>query len=58
MFGGMNSVDFLDGTLQGSEKSIEMTAHAANIYGTKKERVIKAQTADNVIRAQTADDII
>lgn len=36
MFGGMNSVDFLDGTLQGSEKSIEMTAHAANIYGTKK----------------------
>lgn len=58
MFGGMNSVDFLDGTLQGSEKSIEMTAHAANIYGTKKERVIKAQTADDVIRAQTADDII
>lgn len=58
MFGGMNSVDFLDGTLQGSEKSIEMTAHAANIYGTKKERVIKAQTADNVIRAQTADDVI
>ena len=58
MFGGMNSVDFLDGSLQGSEKSIEMTAHAANIYGTKKERVIKAQTADDVIRAQTADDII
>lgn len=58
MFGGMNSVDFLDGTLQGSEKSIEMTAHAANIYGTKKERVIKAQTADNVIKAQTADDVI
>lgn len=57
MFGGMNSVDFLDGTLQGSEKSIEMTAHAANIYGTKKERVIKAQTADD-IKAQTADDII
>jgi hypothetical protein len=49
MFGGMNSVDFLDGTLQGSEKSIEMTAHAANIYGTKKEGVIRAQTADNII---------
>jgi hypothetical protein len=49
MFGGMNSVDFLDGTLQGSEKSIEMTAHAANIYGTKKEGVIRAQTADDVI---------
>lgn len=58
MFGGMNSVDFLDGTLQGSEKSIEMTAHAANIYGTKKERIIRAQTAEGVIRAQTADDVI
>lgn len=58
MFGGMNSVDFLDGTLQGSEKSIEMTAHAANIYGTKKERIIRAQTEEGVIRAQTADDVI
>lgn len=58
MFGGMNSVDFLDGTLQGSEKSIEMTAYAANIYGTKKERIIRAQTAEGVIRAQTADDVI
>lgn len=58
MFGGMNSVDFLDGTLQGSEKSIEMTAHAANIYGTKKERIIKAQTEEGIIRAQTADDVI
>lgn len=57
MFGGMNSVDFLDGTLQGSEKSIEMTAHAANIYGIKKERVIKAQTADDVIQPMKHSDI-
>ena len=57
MFGGMNSVDFLDGTLQGSEKSIEMTAHAANIYGTKKEGVIKAQTADDVIQPMKHSDI-
>ena len=57
MFGGMNSVDFLDGTLQGSEKSIEMTAHAANIYGTKKEDVIKAQTADDVIQPMKYSDI-
>lgn len=57
MFGGMNSVDFLDGTLQGSEKSIEMTAHAANIYGTKKERVIKAQTADDIIQPMKHSDI-
>lgn len=57
MFGGMNSVDFLDGTLQGSEKSIEMTAHAANIYGTKKEGVTKAQTADDVIQPMKHSDI-
>lgn len=57
MFGGMNSVDFLDGTLQGSEKSIEMTAHAANIYGTKKERVINAQTADDIIQPMKHSDI-
>ena len=57
MFGGMNSVDFLDGTLQGSEKSIEMTAHAANIYGTKKEEVIRAQTADDVIQPMKHSDI-
>lgn len=57
MFGGMNSVDFLDGTLQGSEKSIEMTAHAANIYGTKKERIIRAQTADDVIQPMKHSDI-
>lgn len=57
MFGGMNSVDFLDGTLQGSEKSIEMTAHAANIYGTKKEGIIKAQTADDVIQPMKHSDI-
>lgn len=57
MFGGMNSVDFLDGTLQGSEKSIEMTAHAANIYGTKKEGVIKAQTADDVTQPMKHSDI-
>ena len=57
MFGGMNSVDFLDGTLQGSEKSIEMTAHAANIYGTKKEGVIRAQTADDVIQPMKHSDI-
>ncbi len=57
MFGGMNSVDFLDGTLQGSEKSIEMTAHAANIYGTKKEGVIRAQTADDIIQPMKHSDI-
>lgn len=57
MFGGMNSVDFLDGTLQGSEKSIEMTAHAANIYGTKKEGIIRAQTADDVIQPMKHSDI-
>lgn len=57
MFGGMNSVDFLDGTLQGSEKSIEMTAHAANIYGTKKGDVIRAQTADDVIQPMKHSDI-
>lgn len=57
MFGGMNSVDFLDGTLQGSEKSIEMTAHAANIYGTKKEGVIRAQTANDVIQPMKHSDI-
>ena len=57
MFGGMNSVDFLDGTLQGSEKSIEMTAHAANIYGTKKDGVIRAQTADDVIQPMKHSDI-
>lgn len=57
MFGGMNSVDFLDGTLQGSEKSIEMTAHAANIYGTKKEGVVRAQTADDVIQPMKHSDI-
>lgn len=57
MFGGMNSVDFLDGTLQGSEKSIEMTAHAANIYGTKKEGVIRAQTADDVTQPMKHSDI-
>lgn len=57
MFGGMNSVDFLDGTLQGSEKSIEMTAHAANIYGTKKEGVIRVQTADDVIQPMKHSDI-
>lgn len=57
MFGGMNSVDFLDGTLQGSEKSIEMTAHAANIYGIKKEGVIRAQTADDVIQPMKHSDI-
>ena len=57
MFGGMNSVDFLDGILQGSEKSIEMTAHAANIYGTKKEGVIRAQTADDVIQPMKHSDI-
>lgn len=57
MFGGMNSVDFLDGTLQGSEKSIEMTAHAANIYGTKKEGVIRAHTADDVIQPMKHSDI-
>lgn len=57
MFGGMNSVDFLDGTLQGSEKSIEMTAHAANSYGTKKEGVIRAQTADDIIQPMKHSDI-
>lgn len=57
MFGGMNSVDFLDGTLQGSEKSIEMTAHAANIYGIKKEGVIRAQTADDVVQPMKHSDI-
>lgn len=57
MFGGMNSVDFLDGTLQGSEKSIEMAAHAANIYGTKKEGVIRAQTADDVVQPMKHSDI-
>lgn len=57
MFGGMNSVDFLDGTLQGSEKSIEMTAYAANIYGTKKEGVIRAQTAEDVIQPMKHSDI-
>lgn len=57
MFGGMNSVDFLDETLQGSEKSIEMTARAANIYGTKKEGVIRAQTADDVIQPMKHSDI-
>lgn len=58
MFGGMNSVDFLDGTLQGSEKSIEMTAHAANIYGTKKAGVDKAaQTAEDVVQPMKHSDI-
>lgn len=57
MFGGMNSVDFLDGTLQGSEKSIEMTAHAANIYGTKKEGVNIAQTAEDVVQPMKHSDI-
>lgn len=57
MFGGMNSVDFLDGTLQGSEKSIEMTAHAANIYGIKKDGVVRAQTAEDVIQPMKHSDI-
>ena len=56
MFGGRNSVDLLNGRLQGSENSIEMTARACNLYGTKKVSRL-AQTADDVYQPLKHSDI-
>lgn len=56
MFGGAHSVDFLDGTLQGSEKSIEMTSKAANLYGVKKIEGL-ARTAEDLVQPMKHSDI-
>ena len=56
MFGGANSVDFLDGTLQGSENSIEMTSRAASLYGTKTTDGM-ARTAADVNQPMKHSDI-
>jgi hypothetical protein len=48
MFGGHNSMDFKDGELKPSEKSIQLTARAANDYGILKEGITKARTAKDV----------
>jgi hypothetical protein len=48
MFGGWNSLEIKDGKLQGSEHSIELTARACNVYGTKKEGIDKVETAADV----------
>lgn len=57
MFGGHNSMELKDKKLVPSEKSIELTARAANNYGTIKEGVEKVLTADDVIQPMKYSDI-
>jgi hypothetical protein len=57
MFGGHNSMDFKDGELKPSEKSIQLTARAANNYGTLREGITKAITAKDVIQPMKHSDI-
>ena len=57
MFGGWNSLEIKDGKLQGSEHSIELTARACNVYGTKKEGVDKVETAADVFQPMKHSDI-
>ena len=57
MFGGHNSMDFKDGELKPSEKSIQLTARAANDYGTLREGITKAITAKDVIQPMKHSDI-
>lgn len=57
MFGGWNSLEIKDGKLQGSEHSIELTARACNVYGTKKEGVVKVETANDIIQPMKHSDI-
>lgn len=57
MFGGWNSLELKDGKLQGSEHSIELTARACNVYGTKKDGVVKVETAADVFQPMKHSDI-
>ena len=57
MFGGHNSMDFKNGELKPSEKSIQLTARAANNYGTLKEGITKAKTAKDVDQPMKHSDI-
>lgn len=57
MFGGWDSLELKDGKLQGSEHSIELTARACNIYGTKKDGVVKVETAVDVFQPMKHSDI-
>jgi hypothetical protein len=58
MFGGWNSMEIVDGKLQWSEKSRELTAMACNNYGFKRAGVVgDAQTADDVFQPMKHSDI-
>lgn len=57
MFGGMNSLDLVDGKLVLSEKSIQLTTKAIYSYGTKKENVDKVTTAEDLYQPLKHSDI-
>ena len=57
MFGGMDSMELRDGKLVPSEKSIQLTTKAIYSYGTKKEGVTKATTAEDLYQPLKHSDI-
>jgi hypothetical protein len=58
MFGGWDSMEVVDGKLQWSEKSRELTAMACNNYGFKRAGVVgNARTADDVFQPMKHSDI-
>lgn len=57
MFGGHTSMELKDGQLVPSEKSIQLTARAANNYGTKKEGITKVYSANDVVQPMKMSDI-
>ena len=57
MFGGHNSMELKKNQLVWSEKSIELTARAANNYGIKNEGVDQVISAQDLIQPMKMSDI-
>lgn len=57
MFGGHNAMELKKNQLVWSEKSIELTARAANNYGTIKEGVNKVITAQDLVQPMKMSDV-
>lgn len=57
MFGGHNSMELRDGQLVPSERSIQLTARAANNYGTKKPGINQVYSANDIVQPMKMADI-
>lgn len=57
MFGGHNSMELVNKELKPSEKSIQLTARAANNYGWKKEGISKVKTGNDIVQPMKMYDI-